>query len=96
VKLGMMPHITPIGSGKKLRRFRKICDVHCLETGPSLSKKHGVIGNTSDLEAMRLLLHPWPQMFLHSRYTIIFSISNSGIFGNLFAIFKTSSAFLGI
>jgi hypothetical protein len=29
------------GRGKNLRRFHKSCDIHCLETGPSLRKKRG-------------------------------------------------------
>ena len=30
------------GYGKKLRRFRKNCNVHCLETEASLRKNRGI------------------------------------------------------
>jgi hypothetical protein len=34
-------HMTPRGCGKILRRFRKSCDIHCVETAPYLGKDHG-------------------------------------------------------
>ena len=96
-KLACCDQMIPVGHGKNLRMFRQSYDVHCFQIEPSPRRNTVSRENGSTLRAKRPMLHLLAlKVFLHSRYTITWAMSKFGIFQNLFAIFKLSSAFLDI